>query len=301
MDRNESKAFFLIALAFCIFFTFSMIGFGPSGNDDAEHLEMAKDASYTGTYAPLFRTISPLFAVQPAAWNFFILFLLCVVPPLLIFKITQEPLSVIFYYAISSFFYSFFIGLYAQLLVFIFILAILASKNNYVRVGLALIGSLSHTQAPYLMALTLFLVFLNDYAKEKMVLAIGGCSPFWGKKVPDAINGVSYVSPSGYVGNNLTVNNFLAFGVKICPLPFLFVAVRELGRKKRFDLLALLIVGIFGAFLYGPRVWLLAALIMIIGFSFAWKRLEHKRLWGAAVLGFAIFNFEQFVALWAWC
>lgn len=293
---RHKDAYVLIAGFFCLFLALSYLGIAPGGNDDAEHIKMAQDPTYTSTYAPLFRLISPFFVVQPGHWNFFILFLLCVLPPLLIFRITGEPLSVFFYYATTSFFYSFYIGLYTQLLCFIFVLGILATKNNYARLGLALLGAISHTQGPYLMAFTLFVVFLNDRANDKAALAIGGCSPFWGKQVPVAVNQVVYSSPSGYSGNALTTNNFLSLFSKVTPAPFLFIAAREFWRRKRLDLAALLLAGLLGAAYYGARVWLLAALIMVIGFSWAWPKLKHKEFWAPFVLFYFLFQFGQFIS-----
>lgn len=307
MGGKQSLFFSLLLIAFLFWLGLSQFGLGFSGNDSQEHISMAVNPEYSPGYAPLFRLVSPLFVVQGNMFAFLGFFLLIVVPCWLLFRITKEPWCVVFWFACSSVFYFLLASLYGQLLVFIAILGLLAFKDNRIRASIVFVFSLAHTWAFVLLPLVWLVIVLNELwglkirtgltrlisSLPKMALGIGGCSPFWGRTIPSVLN--DPVGGSGYVPSMISLNKLLAFGIKVAPLPFVFVAFKEFFRRGRFDLMFFWVLGFFGAWFFGDRVWYLSGLVTIIGFSWAWKTLEHRRFWLVLVLFYLVFLFQQFV------
>jgi hypothetical protein len=228
---DSQKLFWLLlAIVFLFWLGLALNGFGVVGNDAGEHLMMAKDGSYSSAYAPLFRWFSAPFATQETMWSCFSIFVLIIPACVLLFLITKEKLVPLFYFCLSSFFYLFMAGLFTQLLVFVFVLALFYFKNQYLRLGIILVGILVHTQAYVLLPIAWLFILLEENkellisyykkaVKSKWVLgSLVGCSPFWGRIAPDSVKQVVYQAPY-YIGHSLSVMTFLVFLLRL----FLFL------------------------------------------------------------------------------
>ena len=294
------------ALLVCLF-VFSVL-FILSGNNAyaphfESHLNMALDNSVDPGYAPLLRIISGPFAVSESYYFFFVLFILALVLPLLVTKISGNWLGAVFYFSISFWFWFGLDGHLAQALAFVFVLLLFSVKNNWLRLGIVLIGSLAHSTAGILMLASFLFVLLNEnkdwFHKFKGFLV---CSPFFGKFVDSQVatsiksTGSNLIIDNGYVLHDITFSSLFLTFIKITPIPFLIVSIKHFFEASDFDFLCLMFFSFFcGLFFGGPRVFYLAGLLMIIGFAKAWHKLKHKRFWTLLVILWGLFLFEQWV------
>jgi hypothetical protein len=294
----DNKALFCVLLAFLFFFVLFQNGLFVDSNDNAEHKEMGKVPGYNLDYAPLLRSFSGWFAWSSQYWFALILFLFAVITPLLLFQITRNWLAVPFYFFITNYFYAIVgAGLYAQGLVIIFLLALFCTKNNYVRLVLVFVGSLSHSTAPLLLVIGLILILFEENYKEwycglydKVLL---GCSPIFGMNTPQVLK-TSLASVPGKAWS-LSLGGLIGFFVKTCPLPFLFAAIIEWVKEKRISFLLLCGIAFVLSFFWNSRILLLIAPFMVIGFTNYFETLKHKKLWSIIIIIFGLFNFQQYL------
>lgn len=306
------------AIIFCIcvlaYFSFAGIhGFYGHSSDNESHRQMALDFDYKSDYAPLFRILGHFFALDELTWVFFIMFLFAFLTPLLLVKITGSWWSALFYFAITSQFYWVIQGGFAQGLMLLFVLALFAFKDLRVRLVVFFIGLLSHSFAPFLLSVVLFILIINEnwemikkHFNDFRNVVFGGCSALLGQNAVDdnsffheTLNTSTLIgTPVTYWGQAITPWSLLTLLGKICPVFFAVPAFFKLWILKRFDLLLLVLFGVVASIQYGTRTWYLLFIPLVIGFTFYWKDLNSKnwkRFWLLLVLAYFVFQLLMWI------
>ncbi len=249
-------------------------------NDGYSHYIMAADEDFGEGYPPLLRTLGGLFGARALIYSFFICFLFVFLFPLMIYVYTKEVFSVWFYFSISSFVYIVLGGLFAEGLVLMFFLSLFMIKNIWARLLLVILGTLAHSTGAYLLPATFILLELEDKAVY-----------FFGITLPQIFHENLNGYPYWYTA--FTLNSIMALLVKIAPIPFLAVAVKELWERKEFALLLMIPIAFVSAWFVGIRTFHIIGLITILGFSLGFHKLKHKFVWLAlSVITFAYIFFS---------
>lgn len=229
-------------------------------------------------YAPLLPSLLGIFSVKERYFEFATMFMILIITPILIVLITKSYLGAFFYLTTSSYFYFMTAGLFAQAALGIFLLGLFATKNIYVRLGLVVLGSLSHSFGPIAMIATLFVILVNEQFFPPAFFLSGFCSPIWGSKLPTAL--ATNVSAINYGGSEvMTVNDIGSLFFKISPFPFLFMGFKYFFEHREFHYLFLFFVSLVGAYFVNVRMLYFAGLISVIGFTKAFSGLQHKKAW----------------------
>ena len=160
MNTQTSKAVALAALFTFIFAFFA--GNFAGGGDYSFHFEKAKNDCENlndacEIYAPLFSWIAKPFAFHPNAFFFFTVFLIGFVTPMLLFLLSKNWLSVWFYYSITSYYWFFIDGIFAQALAMILLLLVLFLKDWKQQALMVLLAILSHGTGFFLVLITFLL------------------------------------------------------------------------------------------------------------------------------------------------
>lgn len=245
-------------------------------------------------YAPLLPTILGIFTVRERYFEFATMFMILVVTPLIIVLITRTWLGAFFYFTTSSYLFFMTAGLFAQSLLTIFLLGLFATKNNYIRLGLVVLGSISHSFGPLAMIVTIIIILIHE---QKIVSGIGSffpasfCSPVWGTSLPTALS--TKVSGVGTTAEAMSLNDVGSFFTKMAPFPFLFISIKGFVDRKEHDYLLLFFLSLLGAYFVNVRILLFAAIICVIGFTKTYPSLQHKKLWIILAIGNGILLFSQ--------
>jgi len=294
--KELHKALVCVAIFALFFFVLLGSGFHVGSNDEGEWKHMAQDSSYTVEYKSWLRYPASLFLFNEYSWWGFWVVLFAVITPLLLFKITGNWLAIPFYFCLTNYFYLIIgAGLFAQGLVIIFLLGLIAFKSWYLRLPIFVIGFFSHSTAPFLLGFVFVFLFVQEFVLEYLDKRfwVLGCSPIFGTSKPSVLN--SFVGVGQGARWHLTLGDVLGFFVKVCPLPFLWFAFRSWWEQKQFVFFGLLFLSFFFAFLVNSRSLYVVAPLMVIGFTNYFCRLRFQRVWLVLIICFGLISFQQYV------
>jgi len=315
---NLSYALLVCLCFFLVFFSLSYNDvIDPEfGLDGKEHKAMASNPEHKPSYPPLLRTIGAPFTAYPGMWHFFTLFLFAIMTPLAVAFVSKNWLGSWFYFSLTFYPYYVLSGYHAQGLAFLFILFLFCTKNNWVRLGLVLVGSLSHSMAPLVLPLTLALLIFEENFFPKIIARVRGvgwlpvCLPFVSRASEESsCNGQvagSVAEPANKLlpqAGFITAKSFLFFSVKVIGFPFLFAGLVELAKRGKITILVLMALSFFSAWFLsgGVRAWYLVGLLGVVGFSMVWERLPFKKIWmGLSVAWFLIMMLFWFAEMFRW-
>lgn len=291
---SEYSKSLLIILPVFLFFLFNSSWIGT--NQDHSFHEAKAFSTYFGekdpdkTYPPLLSHLSGVFNYRPIVFKFFMLFLIIVIIPLLIVRITKNHLGALFYFATSSSFYFLIGGLYSQALLTIFILLLIAEKNTFFRLFVVLIGALSHSTAYLVLPAVLFLLlfFENNWSKDFFAF----CSPVWGDKLPSVVS--TQLNSVSYGAQSIHLNDIGSLFSKIAPFPFLIIGLKHFFQTKQYVYLVLIVSCFVFAWFENVRTFYLIGTFSTIGFTMAYPSLVLKRWWLLFTIAFGLFLFSQF-------
>lgn len=228
--------------------------------------------------------------------------------PLVLFKITREPIAIWFYFSASSFFWGLITASYfAQTLGFIIVLGMYFVKWP-ARVILLALCILTHSTMFFVGLAFLLLLSIQDYLlsnKKWVEWLMAACSPFWGqvpKQMEETVIETKMVSAHSLDGA-VTINTLLSVIAKRTPLPFLWFSVKELVKRREIALLGLLLFMFIAGFTYHDRAFHFAALPMVCGLSWYYSKTSRKMKLGLLLLSGAyfVFNLQQLVSLAIYC
>lgn len=283
---NKKAALFLIVwILFVASFAFLPEKFHGRGYDYQYHLEKtqgsptySKDGRTLFTYPPLFHTLAFRFASSETAFYWFTLFLLGILTPLLLYTYSKSLLSVFLYFTTTSYFYFMEQGVFGQALVGILLLAMLNTKNPFIRIGIVFLGWVSHNSGIYFLGVAFLVLTISDIALYKSFLKRNfdkiclACSGWFPTNRPDILN-ARLVSETKLFGTHLTsetispgsfrLSFLLKFLFEIFPFPFFIMAIIGLWKKQKAIFFFVLFLALAGFFEY--RIWFFIPLLAIPG------------------------------------
>lgn len=288
MKKELSKA---IALAALFTFLFAFFGLQYAGGGDYSfHFEKAKSNCENQNadceiYAPLFHWIASPFTFHPNAFFFFTVFLIGFVTPMLLFLLSKNWLTVWFYYSTTSYYWFMIDGIFAQALAMILLLTVLVLKDWKHQAFIVLIAILSHGSGFFLVLITFIIKnmvtkenvseLLNELKKEKEKwVKIIPCSGIFGLQKPLILK--EQVGNLISTGKPFTFADLLIPFIKIFPLPFTFLAVKQALKDKNYHIIALVIVILITGLWVSHRVFYALPLVLIPSLTNWVKTLNSK-------------------------
>ena len=269
--KDINKALFVC----CLFVLIFTIFFGNmfKGGDYPSHLIKAKEGcgnldqnpnigwttESCEMYAPLFHFIAKPFAFHENAFFYFVLFLFGIVTPMLVFFISKNWLSVIFYFTVTNYFYFIADGIFAQGLAIILLLSIFCFKDWRIQLGIVLLSIFSHGSGFYLVLIGFLII---NFKKGFLENGFLGCSATFGQNKPAIFE--EQVLDLTTHGSALTFGEVLIFFVKIFPLPFLVFSVwYSINKRYKIELLLMALVCFVGGFWISHRIFYVIPLLLI--------------------------------------
>lgn len=251
------------ALIICLIVIFSFIMFVPfdfANRGDFEfHYEKSANLQ-TRVYAPLVHNLGSWFAYSENNFLLYVVLIVGFITPLLLWYITRHWQTVFFYFSTQYFW--FMLMSPSQAFAGIFLIVLLATKNNFIRF-LALVGaSVSHGQGANLFVVSWIIVLFFEHFQDIKTFskkALPACGSLFGKATPEVFE--QHIAGSLQFG--VTVATVLNFFVKIMPLPFLIPAILELWKRKHFAPIALALLGIVGAIFAMDRTLFIVPLVLL--------------------------------------
>jgi hypothetical protein len=255
-------------------------------------------------YPPLLIQLGKFFLAREYFYQRLMLVLFGFFLPLVLYKITGEPITVWFYFAATNFFFATILGgWFPQALGSMIILSMIFL--NWWQRGLALLlAILAHSSSFYVALFFAGLLAAEEtgllsfaFLKIGRFKALLACSPFWQGNVPQVLS--KDLIPQGHTSGHLTINTIAAFLVKNTPLPFLYWSTRKLWQKESYALLGFMFLHILAGFFYYSRIYYFAALPMVCGLAWYWKDADRKMKAVILVLSVLLFAFNvwQMVSL----
>ena len=291
------------ALAICLFFliAFSLMPSAWHKIADFEfHLNKSQGCTEGNEscliYYPLLHILGSVFSFNSTAFLFFLNFLVLLVTPLVLFFITKNWVTPWLYFSITQYVYLVNGGAaYPQALSIIFLLAIFATKNNFLRLVLFLVGSLAHSQAAVLIGVGWFLILVQEGFFGKMFLL--SCSGIFGKTVPQVLTekvNVGVVQPTQLITTSIQFKDVLNFFARIIPFPFFLVGLLQVWYEKNIAVVGLVILLLYqGLALSGSvspsRFFMVIPLILLPSITRFYESLRPK--WQHFFLFFTVLSF----------
>ena len=249
-----------------------------------------EDVGGCGKYPPVLIKILSLFSSRDEFVIYFFLIVATILVPLTLVKITGQEITAWFYFSATNFYFALIsAGFYAQTLAVMLTFTMLLTKRWYLRIGLLLVASFTHTTG-FLMASTFwFVLSLQEQSKQGFFV----CSPFFGKETPEIFNTPLLISSKGF--SAFSVGTLLSVMIKRLPFFFLFPALLTLWKRKEIALLMLFAVFFGAGLLIHDRGFYMAALPMVIGLSYYYKDEKSTLIKGGIlIISIAVFFFNLF-------
>lgn len=300
---NNQKAF-LICITFVIIFNLLPANWLKTA-DFEFHFNKSTSCEYAindpielircQSYYPLLHYLGGFFSFDERPFLYFLFILLLVITPLLLFLITKNWITTWFYFSTTQFVYLIQTGgAYPQLLATIFLLLFMLTKNNYARIGLLLIGLLSHSQAFFLLTtywfLELLFIQLNKIDFKHIIPA---CSAIFGKTETEPIpkiENVEVLNRNGIQIIHLNIKDFLNFFIRIFPLPFLILSFYQIKKEKKWHLIAMTILLLYYGIAVGQsRVFWTIPIILIPSLTNYYA--NQTGWWKKSIIGLSIITF----------
>lgn len=303
MDKDLTKA---IALAALFVFVFAFFGSQFAGGGDYSfHLEKARnDCTNLGEtceiYAPLFSWIASPFAFHDNSFFFFVVFLLAFVVPMILYLLTERWIVVWLYFSTSSFFWFFIDGIFAQATAFILLLLVLYFKDWRLQALMVLIAITAHGHGFYLVLVAFLFKNLLELGDKDLKTFLFPCSGLFGVTKPVVLT--QQIDGLVTTGKAFTVADALIPFTKIFPFPYMFLAIRQAWKDKKYIYLVLVVVALVSGFWISHRIFYLIPLVLLPSLA-EWavklkeKNVNHYYLFLLSTLlvfGFQFYSWFQF-------
>ncbi len=254
MDKNQS---FRIALIICIF---AVIGFHflvpfefANRGDFLFHYEQSAGLE-DRVYAPAAHIVGTLFAYNQQNFLLYVLIIVWLVTPMALWHVTRTWQTVFFYFATQ---YPFFMLMtISQALAGVFLIGMFAVKNNYFRFFMVLGAAISHSKGGILVLIVwLVILFFENFDFKKFFPACGSLlgtntPDFFAEKIP------SFNQP-------ITIATIGNFFVKIMPLPFLYLGLKQLWLERNFAPIVVSVIAFVAIFFQIDRTFYIVPLLII--------------------------------------
>jgi hypothetical protein len=275
-DKNK-QAIFLGLLAVIIVSTVGLqfVGSNAQAIDYVNFYRCAKDGSFINSttgcaaYPPLFIWLVKLFVTRELFYQQLLIVLFAFILPLVLFKITEKPIAVWFYFSTTTFFYVLLTAsFFAQAFAFILILSMVFVKD-WQRIILLLLSIITHSTSFYISLGFYLLLLLEENAKitDNILMA---CVPTVTKIIGTiGEQKIKFLQASG---ESITPNTIVTVFLKRIPLHFFVLSVKELWDRKKIALLGLMILLCIAGIFYDNRAFHFAGLILVCGVTWFYEK-----------------------------
>ena len=247
------------------------LGYFPDGGDGIYSCEQ---------YPPAIIQIGGIFLNREIFFKQFLLIAFMLVMPLVLYKITNEPIAVWFYFSTTSYAWSLITGsFFAQALSVILILSMYFLRDRD-RILVLLVLVITHSTG-FLFGLIFFFLLLieENFFRNKefpwLPKFLLGCSPFWGEAGPPEIVNTKIANQVNLTGF-VSVNTILSVLFKRTPLPFLYFSVKKLLQERSVALLGFMFISFVAGFVLHERGFWFATLPMVVGLSWYYRDTSPK-------------------------
>jgi len=268
-NKNLFKAIAICCL-FMFVFSYFFSGLFQSGGDYNQHFYKAKNGCEGSEtigwsedaceiYAPLFHTIAQPFTYHENAFFYFVLLLLGLVTPLIVFWFTKEWISVILYFTTTVYFYFNIDGFFPQALAGIILLLIFLVRDWRIQVALVGLSIFAHGHAFLLCLIGFGLInFKKGFLNNKFL----GCSSTFGANKPEVFD--TPIQGLVTTGVQFKLSHVLVFFARIFPLPFLICSIwYSINKKYKIDLLLMACFCFIAGFTVSHRAFYFIPLLLI--------------------------------------
>ncbi len=262
-------------------------------NKAGERCDPNYDQQACDSYYPLLHFLGSPFSFSPVAFSNFLMILIVLITPLILFLMTKKWLVAWLYFSATQYVYTIQSGgAYPQSLVGIFLLLFLWQRHPAIRFAILVAASLSHSQA-FLLLLLVWLVhlFFENFGSIKNWFP--ACSARFGRQEVDRIGqeiAITTITKNGFAGINLVLKDIANFFVRTFPLPFLLAALWQLKKEKDWALIAITLIVFYYGFAVGQaRIFLVIPLILLPSLTRFYYGLNKK--WKRLFIGLTIITF----------
>ena len=220
-------------------------------------------------YTPLYHNLVRPFTSSHELFRVANVILFVIITPFILYWITRNPLSIMFYFTLSSYVFFIMDGIFPQGLAMLLGLGIFATRDRIAQVGFVMLMNFSHGIGLEL-GILLFIVRNLPYDK------IGNwiiCSGVFGEKTPNILKEQIPNTNGGYYWN---MANLVHPFIKIFPLPFVLLSVYQYFVSKKWDWLVIGIITFTLPLFISPRVFYLMPLFLIPGLTWFYEKTSHQ-------------------------
>jgi len=283
-SKNFGKAL-IIALVVVILFKVMVTPDFANRGDYQFHYEKSAGLN-DRPYAPLTSMIGQLFGYSEGVFFFFILLLVGLITPLLLWHVTRTWQTVLFYYATQYFWFMF--STVSQAVAGIFLVGLFVTKNNYLRLLFVALGAAAHGQGAILLTVAWLLIVVFEHRKEWNVFP--ACGSLFGNATPEIAS--TYLAGNPAFG--VSIATVLNFFWKIIPFPFLFFGVKQLISDKNYAPLVISAFAVLGSVFASDRALYIVPL-MILPFAGKYCANSSKRVkWGFYFLAIVLIGLQLY-------
>jgi hypothetical protein len=236
-------------------------------------------SSYYG-YPYLSHLIATPFSFRLESFYIFNLLVMGLVLPFLLFKLTNHPITVFFYFTTTSLFYELeFSGLLPETFSFVLLLTLFLTKNNYLRAGILFLALITHMHGVWLILIAWGLILASE--NKNYFLA---CVPLFQSKA-----GIFYAT---FIDRGASLSKLLFFSVKGFPFPFIVFSVKQLVKEKKYVYLSLAGIGFVASLFVNDRTLHLTELFLLVGLTFYYAQSSWKMKASIIAMSFLVFTLE---------
>jgi len=292
----------MVCLAFLLFFSLTPISWHTIA-DFNFHFEKAKgcDSEKCQTYFPLLHWIGGFFSFNKPIFLFYLNFLLLFATPMALFFITRKWITVWLYFSTTQYVYLMNGGgAYPQVLSIVFWLGLFATKNNFIRLALFILGVIAHSQGLILLGLTWLLLSAKEgWGKSFFPV----CSSIFGRQeVLSQKVSQELITRNGFSLIEIPLKDFLNFFVRGFPLPFFLVALwQSIFKEKDWIPIILSAFFFYSAVISSPSISA-GRILVLIGLAFLpaltrfYEGFTHKKWFVALTIISFLVNFVTWIS-----
>lgn len=310
MMQKDTQAILIALFFFCTYLFLFQNQIGMLGEDWAidysNYLSCANDGKFKEVpaeadiaeqqkheqcerYPPITILIFEIFSGRTIWMQQFLLFVFAFIAPLIIYKITGEPIAALLYFSFSFFSYAITTAV-AQPLSLLLILSMLFLKD-WQRILILPLLILVHSYAFVIGVAFFAMIKAWELLNDKLPGAFLVCSPFWGQ-TPESVQTVLIQQTTNE--GVIRINTILSFLTKRSPLPFLILGTKKLIEMRHIPLLGFMAMMLFGALTIHERALHFVALPVMCGM--AWQYRDANNKWKAVIIATALI----FIAVQVW-
>lgn len=274
MEGHNLQKAGVIILLFVLAFSYFGLQFAGGGDYEFHYEKSLNGCSQEDEacqkYAPLFHWIAGPFTFHEKAFYYFVLFLLAIVIPFLLFLIARHWLVVWLYFSTTSFYWFFIDGLFAQAVALILFLLVFVVKDWRLRGAILVLSIFSHGHGFFLVLIALIAIYLWQIIEPflerrrilKEVFGFFPCSGVFGVNKPEVLS--QPVGDLTTTGVSFTVADALIPFTKIFPFPYFLLALKELwDSKQNWHYLLLFPVILVAGFWVSHRIFYVLPLVLL--------------------------------------